>query len=346
MNYQYPPQSHFVTLEEPDIDGRPQQRPCDCPLGRNHFFDEPVEPAEKSNAAADLMVPRYRDDVTICLYTRFGREHERHTYSYIHPEANGVGWYDCSGLGPDEAGHPYPKRPTVRTGVFTDDLVDDLVEWWHVYATSEVWTPGDLVLPLALDAAARHFVTHAYGLIEQQLKERWKDRVTQVQGEPEAPKPAPVAKEYWRTREGRIARVWPKGSAAPRVRPGFQVCRVLNDRMETSSTFTKGALGDWWFLDNQRLAWHEINKDTSLVEVLPPHARKWFRDDPEPDVPQGFEVARRLPQNSFARYVRLNNGRQDRWVAKEGGDWHTWADIWYGPGDSEIVEVMPGDDDD
>lgn len=181
---------HFVILEEGDADGRPQFRSCNCPLGSDHFFDAPIEPAERLGAIVQFNV-QYRDDVHVCLYTRFGRMHDPHLYSYIHPEGNGVGFYNCEGLLEEESGNPYPVRPRPRTGILADDLVDDLVSWWHVYGTSEIWEVTGEPLPLDLGAAAKLCVEHVRARLKQRMQEtmRLKDRAWRAERETQPPPP-------------------------------------------------------------------------------------------------------------------------------------------------------------
>lgn len=182
------PLQHFVTLEEGDADGRPQQRVCSCPLGSDHFFDAAMEPAERLGPVHPFSV-QYRDDVHVCLYTRFGRMHEPHIYSYIHPEGNGVGFYSCEGLPEEESGSPYPIRPYPRTGILADDLADDLVSWWHVYSTSEVWGVTGEPLPLDLGAATKLYVEHITARLTQRMEEtlRRKSRAWRAEREMQPP---------------------------------------------------------------------------------------------------------------------------------------------------------------
>lgn len=184
------PLQHFVILEEGDADGHPRKRICSCPLGRDHFFDEPIQPAERMGAIVQFNV-QYRDDVHVCLYTRFGRMHNSHIYSYIHPEGNGVGFYSCEGLVEEDAGNPYPVRPRPRTGILPDDLADDLVSWWHVYSTSEVWEVTGEPLPLDLGAAAKLYVEHITARLTQRMEEtlRLKDRAWRAEREITPPPP-------------------------------------------------------------------------------------------------------------------------------------------------------------
>lgn len=183
------PLQHFLILEEGDPDGHPQKRLCSCPLGSDHFFDAPMEPAERMGTVHFNV--RYRDDVHVCLATRFGRVHGPHLYSYIHPEGNGVGFYNCEGVVEEESGHPYPVRPRPRMGILSQDLVDDLVSWWHVYATSEIWEASGEPLPLALDAAAKFFVEHATARLTQRMEEtlRRRDRAWRAERETTPPPP-------------------------------------------------------------------------------------------------------------------------------------------------------------
>jgi len=50
-----------------------------------------------------------------------------------------------------------------------ETLVLDLTDWWHIYGTREPWSVTEQPLPHALDEAAREFVKHAAGLVDERL---------------------------------------------------------------------------------------------------------------------------------------------------------------------------------
>jgi hypothetical protein len=331
-----PFREHYVTVDNDD-DAHPIRHRCVCPFGRDHFADEPIESATRQAATMDIN-PRYRDDATICLRTRFGQEHERHIYSHIHPEGNGAGFYECPGLDASEAGYPYPVRPYSRTGFLHDDLVVDLVAWWHTYGTSESWGPVDRPLPLALDAAAKAFIEHASRRIrvhvEDEIKRKFIDAGVS-RPEPEDLKAFVDAKikeqthphphiDFRREKGGRPARVWPVRSIQPYVPEGFVVCPYVNDDpKEPWFTYQLGDDGWAWFLYSERdddydrsraYTWGDLNGSTvasgplvepltsgqtALTEVLFSPPRRWEVGSPEPDMPSGFVVVREINGNTL-----------------------------------------------
>lgn len=256
------PLQHFVILEEGDADGHPQKRICSCPLGRDHFFDEPIQPAERMGATVQFNV-QYRDDVHVCLYTRFGRMHDPHLYSYIHPEGNGVGLYSCEGLVEEEAGNPYPIRPRPRTGILADDLADDLVSWWHVYGASEVWEVTGESLPLDLGAAAKLYVEHITTCLTQRMEEtmRLKDRAWRAERETQLP----------------LIRVCPD-AAGCNNECGQSSCWRVKHGGPLSGLFPH----DEWP--------EKIRRENGVFPVQRPR-KTWSIGSPEPVVPNGFTVA-------------------------------------------------------
>lgn len=350
--------THYVILEEPDPDGRPQKRLCECALGTDHFFDAELKAATHGARLDPLVI--YRDDATVCLQVRFGQAHERHIYSYMTREARGVGFYECEGLPEEQAGHPFPARPYLRTGLVLDDLADDLVDWWHTYATTETWGPSGTVLPLGLDAAARQFVTHATSVIKREIERRFVDERVQkpletieqvAERATTVDIVVPVARSV-----SRPIRRWPISSVEPAVPIGFTVTpdwehqerradqlryeKIKPYRWKALGSTANGVEGGWGSINGSQAE----NGGTPVVEVLTSTPRVWPVGSAEPEMPPGFHVRdaerrqifKRVDTTGPARWLRLG----DRLPP------HTWGEInGAGPGNHrlDLVEVMPGE---
>lgn len=334
---------HFVILEEGDADGRPQFRSCNCPLGSDHFFDAPIEPAERLGAIVQFNV-QYRDDVHVCLYTRFGRMHDPHLYSYIHPEGNGVGFYNCEGLLEEESGNPYPVRPRPRTGILADDLVDDLVSWWHVYGTSEIWEVTGEPLPLDLGAAAKLCVEHVRARLKQRMQEtmRLKDRAWRAERETQPPPPDRCPDDgacYHKC----------DGSSCFRVHTAAPLSGVFPDDRWPANLLMRNVVPT----PVSECGHHECGRQKCYYRTPTEIPRRtWPIGSPEPPVPLGFKVApnwehQGIPEHKPSDiYVKTVNGWRATGPAFDGGTYR-WEQINGAQaenGGTPLIEVFPESD--